>query len=144
MIVPHIYSHKDILVQNYLLRNLNEVGAQCFPRWRYPKPANTNQVTSGDQPSRIDKISDTALRAFQEHYNDKTITKDYIFDYVYRVLHAPSSREQFANDLSKMIPHSLSMPRYVNDGCSRLCKRDGRRLIIVLVNGTLTDFCPFQ
>lgn len=112
MIVPHIYSHKDILAQHYLLRNLNEVGAQCFPRWRYPKPANTNQVTSGDQPSRIGKISDTALRAFQEHYNDETITKDYIFDYVYGVLHAPSYREQFANDLSKMIPRIPYAPDF--------------------------------
>ncbi len=113
MIVPHIYSHKDILAQNYLLRNLNEVGAQCFPRWCYPKPANTNQVTSGDQPSRIDKISDTAFRAFQEHYNDETITKDDIFDYIYGVLHAPSYREQFANDLSKMLPRIPFAPDFL-------------------------------
>ena len=34
-------------------------------------------------PDRIDNISDTALHAFREHYNDDTITKDAIFDYVY-------------------------------------------------------------
>ena len=54
--------------------------------------------------SRIDNISDTALRAFRDHYSDDAITKDDIFDYVYGILHAPSYREEFANDLSKMIP----------------------------------------
>ena len=41
---------------------------------------------------------------FCEHYSDDTISKDVIFDYVYGVLHAPTYREEFANDLSKMIP----------------------------------------
>ena len=67
-------------------------------------------------PDRIDNISDTALQAFREHYRDDSITKDAIFDYIYGVLHAPSYRETFANDLSKMIP------RYpVCTGFSYLC-----------------------
>ena len=83
--------------------------AQCFPRWRYPQPADASNTTSEFQgfeeaPERIDNISDTARRAFREHYSDNTISKDDIFDYVYGILHAPSYREQFANDLSKMIP----------------------------------------
>ena len=52
-------------------------------------------------PDRIDNISDTAVLTFREHYPDDTITKDGIFDYVYGVLHTPSYRERFANDLSK-------------------------------------------
>ena len=55
-------------------------------------------------PERIDNISDTALSAFRTHYDDRTITKDAIFDYVYGVLHAPGYRERFANDLSKALP----------------------------------------
>ena len=90
---------------------------QCFPRWQYPRPADTSNTTSEFQgfeeaPERIDNISDTALRAFQEHYSDDTITKDDIFDYVYGVLHAPSYREQFANDLSKMIPRIPYAPDF--------------------------------
>ena len=90
---------------------------QCFPRYRYPKPTDTSNTTSEFQgfdeaPERIDNISDTALRAFQEHYSDDTITKDDIFDYVYGVLHAPSYREQFANDLSKMIPRIPYAPDF--------------------------------
>ena len=85
---------------------------QCFPRWRYTQPANTNQITSVDVPERFDNISDTALRAFREHYADDAITKDDIFDYVYGILHAPSYREEFTNDLPKMIPRIPFAPDF--------------------------------
>ena len=70
-----------------------------------PLQTDSSHTDNGfyDSPDRIDNISDTALKAFQEHYSDDTITKDDIFDYVYGILHAPSYREQFANDLSKML-----------------------------------------
>ena len=91
--------------------------AQCFPRYRYPKPSdepNASESLLGieDTPDRIDNISDTALRTFREHYTDDTITKDVIFDYVYGILHAPSYCEQFANDLSKMIPRIPFAPDF--------------------------------
>ena len=90
---------------------------QCFPRWQYPRPVDTPNTTSEFQgfheaPERIDNISDTALRAFREHYSDNTISKDDIFDYVYGILHAPSYREEFANDLSKMIPRIPFAPDF--------------------------------
>ena len=59
--------------------------------------------------NRIDNISHTALLTFREHYPDDTITKDAIFDYVYGVLHTPSYREGFANDLSKRYRVSRSL-----------------------------------
>ena len=91
--------------------------AQCFPRWRYPAPedaSNTANVCQYFAPvlDRIDNISDTALYAFSSHYGIKKITKDDIFDYVYGILHAPSYREQFANDLSKMIPRIPFAPDF--------------------------------
>ena len=92
--------------------NFCEAGARCFPRYQYPQPANTSQITSEDESGRIDNISDTALQAFRNHYSDNTISKDDIFDYVYGVLHAPSYREQFANDLSKMIPRIPYAPDF--------------------------------
>ena len=97
--------------------NLNEAGAQCFPRYCYPKPAEAPDATDAlqgirDVPDRIDNISDMALRIFCEHYYDNTITKDALFDYVYGVLHAPSYREAFANDLSKMIPRIPFAPDF--------------------------------
>ena len=97
--------------------NLNEAGTRCFPRWQYPRPADASNTTGTFQgfdeaPERIDNISDTALRAFQEHYSDDTITKDAIFDYIYGILHAPSYRDEFANDLSKMIPRIPFAPDF--------------------------------
>ena len=97
--------------------NLNEAGAQCFPRYYYPKLVETPSTTDTfrgieDELNRVDNISDTALRTFREHYNDDTITKNAIFDYVYGVLHAPSYRETFANDLSKEIPRIPFVPDF--------------------------------
>ena len=91
--------------------------SQCFPRYRYPKPADTPDSTDtfegmNEASGRIDNISDTALRAFREHYRDDTITKDALFDYVYGVLHAPSYGTAFANDLSKMIPRIPFAPDF--------------------------------
>ena len=90
---------------------------QCFPRYSYPKPTDAPDATDtlpviGEEPDRTDNISDTALRAFRDHYRDDTITKDAIFDYVYGVLHAPSYREQYANDLSKLIPRIPFAPDF--------------------------------
>ncbi len=113
--IPGISSKKSfsaLMVDTMPDLNINDAGTQCFPRWRYPKPANAHQITSGIEPERIDNISDTALRAFRYHYQDNSITKDDIFDYVYGILHAPNYREQFANDLSKMLPHIPYAPDF--------------------------------
>ena len=47
-----------------------------------------------------------------EHYRDNTITKDNIFNYVYGILHAPNYKDQFANDLSKLLPHIPYAPDF--------------------------------
>ena len=89
----------------------------AFRGGKYPKPSDTPDASEtlldvDDSPDRIDNISDTALKAFQEHYSDDSITKDDIFYYVYGILHAPSYREQFANDLSKMLPRIPYAPDF--------------------------------
>ena len=92
--------------------------SQCFPRWQYPRPADASNTTGTFQgfdeaPERIDNISDTALNAFREPLSRRfTITKDDIFDYIYGILHAPSYRDEFANDLSKMIPRIPFAPDF--------------------------------
>ncbi len=90
---------------------------QCFPRYQYPKPSDNPNTSDSlldvdDSPDRIDNISDTALKAFQKHYKTDKITKDEIFYYVYGILHAPTYKEQFANDLSKMLPHIPYAPDF--------------------------------
>ena len=98
--------------------NLNEAGAQCFPRYRYLEQMDSSEDTThmfqgiDNPPDRIDNISDTALSAFRKRYPNETITKDAIFDYVYGILHAPSYKKQFANDLSKMLPHIPYAPDF--------------------------------
>ena len=49
---------------------------------------------------------------FRVRYNDNTITKDAIFDYVYGVLHASAYRERFANDLAKELPRTQLAPDF--------------------------------
>ena len=97
--------------------NLNDASTQCFPRYQYTKTSDARDTMDDllgidDAPERIDNISDTALRAFRNHYRDDSITKDDIFDYIYGILHAPSYSEQFANDLSKMIPRIPFAPDF--------------------------------
>ena len=98
-------------------RGFNGFSGQCFPRWKYPRPADASNTTGtfrgfDEAPERIDNISDTALNTFRNHYRDDSISKDDIFDYVYGVLHAPSYRDEFANDLSKMIPRIPFAPDF--------------------------------
>ena len=87
---------------------------QCFPRYRYGERAEVQRELPGIESGRerIDNISDTALRAFRVRYNDNTITKDAIFDYVYGVLHASAYRERFANDLAKELPRIPLAPNF--------------------------------
>ncbi len=106
-------THFSVLITDVMTDlNLNEAGTQCFPRWRYPKPSETQQITGACQPERVDNISDTALHAFQQHYKDDTLTKDDIFDYAYGILHARNYSERFANDLSKMLPRIPYAPDF--------------------------------
>ena len=117
--VPGIGSNKPFsLLMTNMMSDLQLIfNGQCFPRYRYPKLVDTSNTTNTFQgfdeaPERIDNISDTALNVFRNHYRDDSITKDDIFDYIYGILHAPSYRDEFANDLSKMIPRIPFAPDF--------------------------------
>jgi predicted helicase len=91
--------------------------SQCFPRYYYPQAGKVSDTIDrlpgvGEVLDRIDNISDTALHIFREHYRNNAITKDAIFDYVYGMLHLPSYREEFANDLSKELPRIPFAPDF--------------------------------
>ena len=90
---------------------------RCFPRYQYPNPSDEQDASEtlldvDEPPDRIDNISDKAQSEFCRHYRTDKITKDEIFYYVYGILHAPSYKEQFANDLSKMIPRIPYAPDF--------------------------------
>ncbi len=55
-------------------------------------------------PAARDSISDTYLELFQSEYQDGSITKDAIWEYIYGVMHAPDWRERYEHDLQKSLP----------------------------------------
>ena len=134
--VPGIGSRKpfSVLMTNTMSDLQLMFNGQCFPRYRYQRPADTpntiNTFHGIDASSdAIDNISDKALQAFHDHYRgDNSITKDDIFDYVYGILHAPSYRDQFAYDLSRMIPRIPYAPDF------RVFAEAGQRLASLHLN----------
>ncbi|MGH2507892.1 MAG: type ISP restriction/modification enzyme, partial [Ktedonobacteraceae bacterium] len=66
---------------------------QGVTRWRLTK-----------ERKRIDNITDWATDKFRSFYEDKAITKDAIFAYVYAVLHDPIYRELYALNLRREFP----------------------------------------
>nr|MCU0499867.1 DNA helicase [Anaerolineae bacterium] len=86
-----------ILITNHL-SDLHLVGAgsssQCFPFYTYDE----------DGSNRRENITDWALKQFQTHYNDSTITKWDIFYYVYGMLHHTAYREKYADNLKRDLP----------------------------------------
>ena len=68
-------------------------GCRVFPLYRYNELGN-----------RVDNITAYALKQFQEHYGDDTITRLDIFHYVYAVLHYPTYREKYKINLKREFP----------------------------------------
>lgn len=68
---------------------------QCFPFYIYDE----------DGENRRENITDWALAAFQNRYEDKNITKWNIFYYNYGILHHRDYREKYREDLKRNLPH---------------------------------------
>lgn len=67
---------------------------QCFPLFTYSK----------DGKERRDNITPKALTLFQIFYDDESITREDIFHYVYALLHHPTYRTRFAENLKRELP----------------------------------------
>ncbi len=67
-------------------------GAQCFPRFYLVdgKPQET--------------ITDIDLKQWQAHYDDRQISKERIFYYIYGLLHAEDYRAKYQHNLTKELP----------------------------------------
>ena len=84
---------------------------QCFPRYRYERSSGADMLQGRKgELVRVDNIADSAVRLFRARCGTVRVTKDSIFYYVYGVLHAPSYRERFANDLGKELPR-IPLPK---------------------------------
>ncbi|MFZ1539728.1 MAG: type ISP restriction/modification enzyme [Chromatiaceae bacterium] len=89
---------------------------QCFPLYWYEKPKaaatdpqgemafETGETPDADGYLRREAITDWALTAFRDRYQDQTIGKEDLFWYVYGILHSPEYKQRFAADLRKMLP----------------------------------------
>lgn len=94
-----------------MINNISDLGlisaGQCFPLYFYEEREKQNRsLFDEDNDSefiRRDGVSDFILERAKAMYG-KTVGKEDIFYYVYGFLHSPEYREQFANDLKKMLP----------------------------------------
>jgi len=75
---------------------------QCFPFYTYNE----------DGTNRTENITDWALNHWQQHYQDKAITKWSIFYYVYALLHHPHYREKYAQNLKRELPRLPLAPKF--------------------------------
>lgn len=91
---------------------------QVFPLWRYRKIDGEPQGGIFDEievPEGYvveDNILDETLGAYREHYDDDRIEKDDIFYYVYGILHHPTYKSKYRNDLRKGLPRIPKAPEF--------------------------------
>ena len=87
---------------------------QCLPLWLYDKAMTAEggllpKKTDAHGYVRREAITEEGLRYFQSAFGPK-VTKRKIFNYVYGLLHLPSYRERFKNNLAKELPR-IPLPR---------------------------------
>ena len=73
-----------------------------IPRYHFTLGDHSSHLDKRESyPRRISNINPESVAEFRTLYGDFEITEDDLFHYVYAVLHSPSYREMFANDLAK-------------------------------------------
>ncbi len=92
-----------ILITNKI-SDLNFYGdpQQAFPFYTYNE----------DGSNRTENITDWALNHWQQHYQDKKITKWDIFHFVYGLLHQPQYRAKYAQNLKRELPRLPLTPTF--------------------------------
>nr|WP_293092701.1 type ISP restriction/modification enzyme [Okeania sp. SIO2F4] len=82
---------------------------QCFPFYSYNE----------DGTNRQENITKWSLDTFRQKYQDEAIAKWDIFYYIYAVLHHPTYREKYADNLKRelpRIPYAPDFQRFANAG----------------------------
>jgi len=69
-------------------------------------------VYNSEKNEKILNISETTLQEYQNFYNDKKITKEDIFYYVYGLLHHKGYSKKYASNLAKEYPHIPMAPKF--------------------------------
>ena len=89
---------------------------------------------SGDR----DNITDWCLEQFQSHYQNPSITKDDIWEYLYGVMHAPDWRERYKHDLQRNLPRVPFAPDF------EAFRKAGRELIDLHIGYETCDEYPLE
>jgi predicted helicase len=113
-----IGSEKPFMVNvNNIICDLHLNGAgcstQCFPFYTYDE----------DGTNRQENITEWALEAFRQKYQNPAISKWDIFYYIYALLHHPTYREKYADNLKRELPRIPYAPDF--DGFANAGKRLG-------------------
>lgn len=116
---------------------------QCFPLYLYEEKnismplfkdeSNTNKY------NRRDAITDEGLNHFTSFYNNKSISKNDIFYYIYGLLHSTDYRTRFADNLSKELPR-IPQVKKINDFW--IFSKAGRSLAEIHLNYETVDKYP--
>ncbi|GBU25147.1 helicase [Fibrobacteria bacterium R8-3-H12] len=111
------------------------IHTQCFPLYYYTKKENKNKA-QGEifekeaEYTRQNGVSDFIFNQAKERYGSKVSRED-IFYYAYGILHSPSYRKTFANDLKKMLPR---LPLVENAEDFQAFSASGRKLAKLHLN----------
>ncbi|OBQ34129.1 MAG: damage-inducible protein, partial [Anabaena sp. CRKS33] len=95
------------LIVNVIPEYLLNHNGQSFPLYTYEKQSELGELfatANTEQYTKKENIPDSILKEYQQKYQDKTISKEDIFYYIYGVLHSPEYKQRFASDLKKMLP----------------------------------------
>ncbi|MGK7955187.1 MAG: type ISP restriction/modification enzyme, partial [Crocosphaera sp.] len=90
------------LMVTFLPDLLPQGGSQCFPFYTYDE----------DGSNRQENITDWSLDTFRQKYQDSAIAKWDIFYYIYALLHHPTYREKYADNLKRELPRIPYAPDY--------------------------------
>ena len=94
----------NMIADNAAVAGPSGRACQALPRYTYVESKDSPQgALLPVEPHRQDNISDESLAAYRNRYG-QWVTKDHIFAYIYGILHSPDYREQYANDLARMLP----------------------------------------
>jgi predicted helicase len=124
---------------------------QCFPMYLYePKPEAINgfdfsddsdvvTAPSGNQYTRRDAITDAGLKHFTDFYNNKSITKEDLFYYIYGLLHLEEYKTKYADNLTKALPR---IPCVKTIADFRAFEQAGRKLADLHLNYENKELYP--
>ena len=97
----------DIIYSSSIVTNCQSFPRYCFNNAEAGKDdllSQSNNDKEHEKEQRIDNISPQVVELFQQQYKDNSIDADTVFYYVYGILHSPTYRDRYANNLSKELP----------------------------------------